>query len=45
MYHLSTVWIDTYTLDNNSYTTLTIKRDKDFTITSNKLLENTIHKK
>lgn len=44
MYHLSTVWIDSYTIDPSSYTTLTISRD-NFEITSNEIRGKTIHKK
>lgn len=42
MHHLSTVWIDSYTIDTSSYLTLTLY-DNDFKITSGKIKENTIH--
>ena len=44
MYHLSTVWIDSYTIDPSTYTTLTISRD-NFEITSSEIRGKTIHKK
>lgn len=44
LYHLTTVWIDSFTIDSSSYTTLTIEED-DFTVTSNKIRGKTIHKK
>lgn len=44
MYHLSFIWIDTYTIDNSSYLTLTIK-DNNFTVTTDKIRGKTIHKK
>lgn len=43
MYHLSTVWIDAYTIDPSSYTTLTITQD-NFRVTSDKIRGKTIHK-
>ena len=42
--HLATVWIETYTIDNNSYTTLIID-EENFEVTSNKIRNKTIHKK
>ena len=42
--HLGTVWIDSFTIDVSSYTTLTIEED-DFNVTSNKIKGQTIHKK
>lgn len=42
--HLATVWIDSFTLDQDSYTTLVIEDDA-FTVTSNKIKVKTIHKK
>lgn len=44
LYHLGTVWIDSYTIDTLSYLTLTIE-DNDFTVTSHKIKDKTIHKK
>lgn len=44
MYHLSYIWIDSYTIDNSSYLTLTIKED-NFIVTSDKIRGKTIHKK
>lgn len=44
LHHMSTVWIDSFTIDSSSYTTLTIT-DNDFQITSNKIRNKTIHKK
>lgn len=44
MHHLSFIWIDTFTIDTSSYTTLTINED-DFQVTSNKIRGKTIHKK
>ena len=44
LHHMSTVWIDSFTIVPSSYTTLTIK-DNDFEITSNKIRNKTIHKK
>lgn len=43
MYHLSTVWIDAYTLDSSSYTTLIVTKD-DFAVTTDKIRGKTIHK-
>lgn len=42
--HMGTVWIDSFTIDLSSYTTLTIK-DNDFRVTSSKIRNKTIHKK
>jgi len=44
LHHVSTVWIDSFTIDSSSYTTLTIE-DDDFKVTSNKIRNKTIHKK
>lgn len=44
MHHLTTVWIDSYTIDSSSYTTLTFDED-DFIVTSDKIRNKTIHKK
>lgn len=44
MHHMATVWIDSYTLDYSSCTTLTLD-DEDFYVTSNKIKNKTIHKK
>lgn len=43
MYELSRVWIDSYTIDSNSYTTLTLYED-DFNVSSYKIRGKTIHK-
>lgn len=42
--HLATVWIETYTIDMDTYTTLSINDDQ-FEVTSNKIRNKTIHKK
>lgn len=44
MYELSKVWIDSYTISNTSYTTLTLYGD-NFNVTSYKIRGKTIHKK
>lgn len=44
MHHLGYAWIDSFTIDTSSYTTLTINED-DFQVTSNKIRGKTIHKK
>lgn len=44
MHELAEVWIDSYTISNNSYTTLTIY-DDNFRVTSYKIRGKTIHKK
>lgn len=44
MYELSKVWIDSYTISNDSYTTLTIYED-NFSVSSYKIRGKTIHKK
>jgi len=44
MHHLTTVWIDSYTIDTSSYTTLKIEED-DFEVSSDKIRGKTIHKK
>lgn len=44
MYELSKVWIDSYTISNTSYTTLTLYED-NFNVTSYKIRGKTIHKK
>ena len=43
LHHLATVWIETYTLDKNTY--LTINFDDDIEVTSGKIRNKTIHKK
>lgn len=43
MYELSRVWIDSYTIDSTSYTTLTLYED-DFNVSSYKIRGKTIHK-
>lgn len=43
MYELSRVWIDSYTISNDSYTTLTIYKD-NFNVSSYKIRGKTIHK-
>lgn len=43
MYELSRVWIDSYTIDSTSYTTLTLYED-NFNISSYKIRGKTIHK-
>lgn len=42
--HLATVWIETYTLDKDSYMTISIQ-DNDVKVTSNKIKNKTIHKR
>ena len=44
MYHLSLVWVDSYTIDKSSYLTMTI-RDNNFIVTTDKIRGKTIHKK
>ena len=44
MYMLSNVWIDSYTIDEYNYTTLTLK-DNDYEVSSYKIRGKTIHKK
>ena len=44
MYELSKVWIDSYTISKDSYTTLTICED-NFSVSSYKIRGKTIHKK
>ena len=44
MYMLARVWIDSYTIDNDCYTTITFEGD-DYTVTSYKRRGKTIHKK
>lgn len=44
LHHMGTVWIDSFTIDEFSYTTL-ILEDDDYRITSNKIRGKTIHKK
>ena len=44
LYHLSLVWIDTYTLDPSSYLTLTLKEDS-YIVKADKIRGKTIHKK
>ena len=43
MYELSRVWIDSYTIDSTSYTTLTLYED-NFNVSSYKIRGKTIHK-
>lgn len=43
MYELSRVWIDSYTIDSTSYTTLTLYED-NFNVYSYKIRGKTIHK-
>ena len=44
LYHLSLVWIDTYTIDPSSYLTLTLKED-NYIVKADKIRGKTIHKK
>lgn len=44
MYHLATVWIETYTIDTNSCVTIIIN-DNNLEVISNKIRNKTIHKK
>lgn len=44
MYHLSEVWIDSYTIDEDSYLDLTLYED-NFRVISHKIRGKTIHKK
>lgn len=41
--HLATVWIETYTIDNDTYTTISL--EDVFEVTSDKIRIKTIHKK
>lgn len=43
LHHLATVWIETYTIDNDSYVTISL--EDDFEVTSDKIRTKTIHKK
>lgn len=43
LHHLATVWIETYTMDKDSYTTISL--EDDFEVTSDKIRTKTIHKK
>lgn len=43
LHHLATVWIETYTIDNDTYTTISL--EDAFEVTSNKIRNKTIHKK
>ena len=43
LHHLATVWIETYTIDKNTY--LTINLDEDIEVTSRKIRNKTIHKR
>ena len=43
MHHLATVWIETYTIDKNTY--LTINLEDDIELTSGKIRNKTIHKR
>jgi len=42
--HLATVWIETYTIDRESYLTISIE-ENNINVTSNKIKNKTIHKK
>ena len=42
--HLATVWIDSYTIDSSSYTTITIDED-DFNVIGTKVRGDTIHRR
>lgn len=44
LYHLSLIWIDTYTIDTSSYLTLTLK-ENNYIIKADKIRGKTIHKK
>ncbi len=44
LYHLSLVWIDTYTIDPSSYLTITLK-ENNYIIKADKIRGKTIHKK
>lgn len=44
LHHLTTVWIDSFTIDSFSYTTVTLD-DNDFEVTSYKIRGNTIHRR
>lgn len=44
LYHLATVWIDSYTISEKSYTTVTINNNA-FTVTSSGIRGKTIHKR
>lgn len=44
LYHLSLVWIDTYTIDPSSYLTLTLK-ENNYIVKADKIRGKTIHKK
>lgn len=44
LYHMSSVWIDSSTIDTSSYTTLTLE-DNSFQITNNKIRGNTVHRR
>ena len=44
LYHLSLVWIDTYTIDPSSYLNLTLKEDS-YIVKADKIRGKTIHKK
>ena len=44
LHHMSTVWIDSFTIDSSSYTTITIENN-NFKVVSNNIRGNTIHKR
>lgn len=44
LYHLSLVWIDTYTIDPSTYLTITLK-ENNYIIKADKIRGKTIHKK
>lgn len=44
MYMLARVWIDTYTISTDTYTTITLK-EKDYIVEYNKIRGKTIHKR
>lgn len=44
LHHMSTVWIDSFTIDESSYTTLIIDNNK-FEVRSDKIRGKTIHKR
>lgn len=43
LHHLATVWIESYTIDENTY--LTVNLDDEIEVTSGKIRNKTIHKK
>jgi len=44
LHHLTTVWIDSFTIDFSSYTTVTFD-DEDFEVSSYKIRGNTVHRR